>query len=241
MANTVAIIQARMGSARLPGKAMLSLDCTPIIQHVVRRTLSATAIDEAVIATTQKSRDKIIVRYASDDGAKSFRGDEEDVLNRVYQTAHKYNADTIVRLTADNPLLSPDTVDAAINKFERNDAAYVSNKINRTFPSGLDVEVFDSESLRYIETHTTDPYYREHVTPYYRESEEFTSLNIRADEVFNEEHMLDRSEIRLTLDTPDDYELLRKIYANIAYNKILDVRDAIRYIDENGLGNLNID
>lgn len=239
--RTIAVIQARMGSTRLPGKVMLSLDCTPVIQHVVRRTLSADVVDEAVVATTQKDRDGMIARYASKEGAKLFRGDEEDVLGRVYRAAEEYGAGFVVRVTADNPLLSPDTIDSAVRKLERSQADYVSNKIDRTFPSGLDVEAFTFGSLRRVERLTDDPYHREHVTPYYREADEFTSLNMTADEVFNEPYMQGRTDLRLTLDRPDDYELFSSVYENVAYEDTVDVRDAASHIDENGLSELNAD
>jgi spore coat polysaccharide biosynthesis protein SpsF len=239
MDETVAIIQARMGSTRLPGKVMLSLDCTPVIRHVVRRVQSATHIDTVVVATTRKERDEIIVRYSRKEGAETVRGDEEDVLGRMYHAANTFGADTVVRITADNPLLSPDVIDATVTKLVDGDADYVSNKIDRTFPSGLDVEAFTFSSFTDIEQSVGDPYYREHVTPYYRESAEFSVLNVTSDEVFEHEQLRERTDIRLTLDTPDDYELFRRVYEGVEYNDILQVSDAIRYIDQHRLMELN--
>lgn len=230
-----------MGSTRLPGKVMLSLDCVPVIQHVVDRTLSADVVDKVVVATTQKNRDDVVAQYVSRKSAEVFRGDEDDVLGRMFRAAKEYKADTVVRLTADNPLLSPDTIDAAVRKLERTGAEYVSNKIARTFPSGLDVEAFTFDTFTEVERTTEDPYYREHVTPYYRESNEFATLNLDSDEVFDEPFMQNRTDLRLTLDNPDDYELFTEIYENVTYDNIVDVRDAIRYVDENNLGTLNTD
>lgn len=237
--TSVAVIQARMGSSRLPGKVLLSLDCTPVIRHVVRRTLAAATVDVAVVATSQKDRDKIITWHAAEEGAETFQGDEDDVLGRMYQAAGEYDANSVVRITADNPLLSPAAIDAAVMKLNDTDADYVSNKIDQTFPSGLDVEAFTFDSFTRIERQSKDPYYREHVTPYYREFENFTTLNLDADEVFSEGFMRGRTDLRLTLDTPDDYDLFRRIYENVAYEKTVDIRDAVTYLDKNSLSDLN--
>jgi spore coat polysaccharide biosynthesis protein SpsF len=239
MNGTVAIIQARMGSTRLPGKAMLSLNCTPVIRHVVRRVQSATSVEQVVVATSQKERDEIIVRCGSKDGAEVVCGDEDDVLNRMYTAADKYGAGTVVRITADNPLLSPSTIDAAVTNLEERGVDYVTNKLNRTFPSGLDVEAFTFDSFREVEEEAKDPYYREHVTPYYRDSDQFSVLNIESDEVFDDNRLWNRTDLRLTLDTPDDYELFKRVYENVAYDEIVNIGDVIEYIDRNNLGSLN--
>jgi spore coat polysaccharide biosynthesis protein SpsF len=159
----------------------------------------------------------------------------------MYQAATEHGADSVVRITADNPLLSPSAIDTAVRKLNETNADYVSNKIDRTFPSGLDVETFTFDSFTRIERQSEDPYYREHVTPYYREFDEFDTRNLAADEVFDETFMRDRTELRLTLDTPDDYELFRRIYENVEYERIVDIRDAIAYVEENNLQNFNTD
>jgi spore coat polysaccharide biosynthesis protein SpsF len=230
-----------MGSTRLPGKVMLSLDCTPVIQHVVRRTVSTDSIDTTVIATTQKNRDDIITRYSSKEGSRIFRGDEKDVLGRMWGAAKENNADLIVRITADNPLLSPEIIDSTIKKLKNTEADYISNKIDRSFPSGLDVEAFTSDSFKKVENQAENPSHREHVTSYYRNSNKFDLLNITADEVFTEKYMIDRTELRLTLDTPEDYELFSSVYDNVAYRETVNIRDAIQYIDQNGLEGINVE
>lgn len=237
--SCVAVIQARMGSSRLPGKVMLSLNCTPVIRHVVRRTLATASVDVVVVATSRKDRDTIITRHAAEEGAETFRGDEDDVLGRMYRAAKEYGADSVVRITADNPLLSPAAIDAAVLKLNDTGADYVSNKIDRMFPSGLDVETFTFDSFTRIERQTEETYHREHVTPYYRKSDEFNAVNLDTDEVFGEAFMRDRTDLRLTLDTSDDYELFRRIYENVAYEQTVDVRDAVTYVDKNDLGDLN--
>lgn len=239
--RTIAVIQARMGSTRLPGKVMLSLDCTPVIQHIIRRTISASSIDAAVVATTEKDRDNIIASYASEEGAQIFRGDEKDVLGRMYQAAGRHSADAVVRVTADNPLLAPDAIDSAVRKLKNGDAEYVSNKVDRSFPSGLDVEVFTYDSFNKIEKKAEGSHYREHVTPYYFDSGEFKIANLTSDEVFDEPFMQNRTDLRLTLDNPCDYELFKMVYENVPYENVLNAQDAVGYIDRNNIGNMNID
>lgn len=239
--KTIAIVQSRMGSTRLPGKVMLSLDCTPVVRHVVRRCLGAKTVDSVVVATTEKRRDDIVERYAQREGAEIFRGDETDVLGRVYRAGNTFDADMVVRITADNPLTSPAVIDGAVEMATEGGYDYVSNKIDRTFPAGLDVEVFTFDSFETVEQRTDDPYDREHVTPYYRNSGEFELANLQSTDVFDEEFMHDRTELRLTLDTPDDFDLFARVYRNAAYDEILDVREAVRYIDEKNLAELNVD
>jgi spore coat polysaccharide biosynthesis protein SpsF len=220
---------------------MLSLDCTPVIRHVVRRTKCGTPVDDVVVATTKKDRDRIVANYASKEGAEIFRGDEEDVLGRMHDAADKYGADQVVRITADNPLLSPAVIDTSVQKLQQSEFDYVSNKIDRTFPSGLDVEAFTFETFTEIERKVEDSYNREHVTPYYRNSSEYRVSSVESRDVFDEAFLQDRTDLRLTLDTPDDYELLHQVYENVAYDSVMDVRDAVRYIDENDLAKTNTD
>jgi len=239
--NVVAVVQARMGSSRLPGKAMISLACTPIIRHVVRRTKSAGTVDEVVVATAESPPNDIIDHHARRGDASVVRGDEEDVLGRVYAASIEAEADVVVRVTADNPLLSPEALDVAVEKLLHEGVDYVSNKLDRTFPAGLDVEVFTIESFERIDAACEDSYYREHVTPYYRESDSFSTLNLDSGEVFNDESYQDRTNLRLTLDTPTDFELFERIYENVEFDEVLDIRDAIRYVDEAGIGSLNVE
>lgn len=238
--KTVAIIQARMGSTRLPGKVMLSLDCTPTIRHVTRRAQACERVDEVVVATTEKRRDDLVAKYASCEGASIARGDEADVLDRVFQAARVHDADVVVRLTADNPLTPPDVTDAAIQKLREGGHDYVSNKLDRTFPAGFDTEVFTFDSFESVEHRATDEYDREHVTPLYRRSGEFDAATITSQAVYNDPSLHDRTELRLTLDTPADFELFTRLYENVPYDDILDTRDAVRYVDEQGLETLNV-
>jgi len=228
-----------MGSTRLPGKVMLSLNCTPIIQHVTRRVTSCELVDEVVVATTDKRRDDIVEEYARREGADVFRGDESDVLGRVFQAAKSHGADLVVRITADNPLTPPSAIDATIKKVQENGSDYVSNKFDRSFPAGFDTEVCTLESLETVEACAETQRDREHVTTYYRRSDEFDTANITSAEVYSEPRLQERTDLRLTLDTPADFELFTQLYENVPYDGILDIGDAIRYVDEQDLATLN--
>lgn len=239
--KTVAIVQARMGSTRLPGKVMLSLGCTPIIQHVTRRVSSCELVDEVVVATTDKRRDDIVDGYAQREGADVFRGDESDVLGRVFQAAESHGAKLVVRVTADNPLTPPSAIDTTIEKVQNSDYDYISNKIDRSFPAGLDTEVCTFESLETVEANADTQRDREHVTTYYRRSKAFDTASIISSEVYSEPRLQNRTELRLTLDTPADFELFTRLYENVPYDGILDIGDAIQYIDEQDLAALNVE
>lgn len=236
----VAIIQARMGSTRLPGKVMLPLAASHVLTHDVRRVSQAESIDEVVVATSTKTADDIVARYAHRASATVFRGSEDDVLDRMFSAATEADAETVVRITGDCPLIDPDVIDAMVDRLTTKSVDYCSNTFERTFPRGLDAEVFTYESFEHVYENAKEPHHREHVTPYYNEREDlFDYASVTSQEVFEESWMQNRTDLRLTLDEADDYELLRAVYENVNYDDILDVRDAVQYIDENKLYELN--
>lgn len=236
----IATIQARMGSTRLPGKMMLPLDKYHVLTHDIQRAKAAEMIDEVIVATSTETADDIIARYARKAGASVFRGSESDVLNRMFQAAEQANADFVVRITGDCPLITPETIDAVVERLIEINADYSANILHRTFPRGLDVEAFTFESFERVHEDATEPHHREHVTPYYHEhDDEFKLVSVRSDEVFDESWMQNRTDLRLTLDEADDYELLRTVYENVNYDGLLDIRDVVKYIDENELYDLN--
>lgn len=240
MKTTTAVIQARTGSTRLPGKVMYPLDGKHNLQHVIDRTTAATGIDTVIVATSTNPQDDTIAHYAERFGAEVIRGSETNVLSRFEQALDEYEPDILVRVTADCPLLSPTFIDASIKRIQETDAEYVSAGLDRTFPRGTTCETFTADSFKQVIEHSTEPHHREHVTPYYRENPEaFELSNITSDELFEQDWLQDRTDLRLTLDEPADYQLLETVYRNVEYEGILDVRDAIRYIDENGLAEIN--
>ena len=219
----VAIIQARMGSTRLPGKVLLDLAGEPVLARVVNRTERATRLDEIVIATTTKSMDEAIVELCNSRGWAHFRGSEEDVLERYYQAARKYHADIVVRITSDCPLVEPEIIDLVVQEIlEDGLLDYVSNALPpRTFPRGLGVEAMTFKTLERAWQEDKNPAWREHVTPYiYRTPEKF-----RLKAVTNEK---DLSYMRWTIDTWEDLEFIRCIYNHFRHDhfswyKVLDL------------------
>lgn len=238
--KVVTVIQARMGSSRLPGKVMLPLDGRHVLTHDVQRVAASAAVDEVTVATSVKTQDDILARHATRLGVPVYRGSEADVLSRVFEAADTLDAEVVVRVTGDCPLIDPSTITAVTKPVLSGQADYATNIIERTFPRGLDVEAFSFESLEYVQNVATQPHHREHVTPYYRENrDEFAVVNVTSADVFNNPQLNARDDLRLTLDEPADYEVLREIYTNTTYGDILPVQDAIRYVDENSLTDLN--
>jgi spore coat polysaccharide biosynthesis protein SpsF (cytidylyltransferase family) len=184
-----------------------------MLWHVYERATRAELLDEVVIATSTDPRDDAIEAFCQDRGIPCVRGDEADVLDRYYQAATAVDAETIVRLTADCPLLSPPVIDRTVSKYTASDHEYVSNTIEYTHPDGLDVEVFGVDALETAWRDATEPEDREHVTPYIRNSAEFDSLNVEnvldttAYEFLDEETIL-----RWTVDYPEDMEFVREVY-----------------------------
>ena len=168
MSRTVAIIQARTGSSRLPGKVLLPLAGTTVLGFMVTRVKMAKKIDEIIIATTDNA-DDTLSDEAKKLGVSVFRGSENDVLKRFTDAAHNSGAEVIIRLTADCPLMDGDLSMTSIEPFFNSQPYdYFSNVMQRSFPDGLDVEIFTLRSLIHTERECKDPWAREHVTPYMR-------------------------------------------------------------------------
>ena len=205
--RVVAIIQARMGSTRLPGKVLEDLAGEPMLARVTSHTCRAKTLDATVVATTTQLAEDIIVHLCEGRGWPYFRGSEEDALDRYYRAALAFNAAVIVRITSDCPLIEPEIVDRVVNEFLSHypEVEYVSNNLQRTFPLGLDVEVMSFDALEKAWQEDCNPVLREHVTPYLRRHpEKFRTLNVAND--------IDYSYMRWTVDTIEDLTFIRKIY-----------------------------
>jgi spore coat polysaccharide biosynthesis protein SpsF len=204
----VAIIQARMGSTRLPGKVLQDLAGEPMLARVVNRTCRATTLQEVVIATTTSALDDAIVKLCKARDWSWFRGSEEDVLDRYYRAAKEYQADLIVRITSDCPLIDPEVIDQVVKAFlERQpEVDYASNTWpRRTFPRGLDTEVMRIDVLERAWREDSNPAWREHVTPYiYRNPDRFRIHNVLS--------QVDYSAMRWTVDATEDLTFVRQIY-----------------------------
>jgi spore coat polysaccharide biosynthesis protein SpsF len=206
----VAIIQARMGSSRLPGKVLKDIGGEPMLFRVVARTRHAQTIGRVVVATTTDPSDDPVFNFCRRQGFPVFRGDPFDVLDRYYQAATSFGADTVVRLTADCPLIDPAEIDRTVRAFQAAKIDFAANRLpppwKRTTPIGMDTEVVTMAALARAWREADAKYAREHVMPYlYEEPGRFKTLLV--------DHDPDWGELRLTVDTPEDLELVRRIYA----------------------------
>ncbi|MHB8482287.1 MAG: cytidylyltransferase domain-containing protein [Nitrospiria bacterium] len=209
--KTGIIVQARMGSTRLPGKVLLRILGKPLLQLQIERLKRIPEVDQIIIATTLKEEEKPIVELVESlDGVDLFRGSETDVLDRYYQAALFFKLDTVVRITSDCPLIDPEVVYRVLKKYIdlRGKVDYVSNVFPRTYPRGLDTEVFSFKALETAYKESTLSPDREHVTPYiWRQPPQFRLANVSYES--------DLSHLRWTVDMPEDFELINKIYVSI--------------------------
>lgn len=226
--KTVAIIQARCGSTRFPEKVFAEISGHPLIWHVVNRVRASSKVDEVVVATTTNPIDDKLYEWCVSNSVPVNRGSESDVLNRFYETAKKFNADVVVRITADDPFKEPRLIDEAINTLEAESADYVCNNFPPTYPEGTDVEVLTFDALEKQEFNSTSDYEREHVTQYiYHNPQDFKMLNLS-----NEE---DLSYLRWTIDTEKDFEMVRKIYDNLysSDHRIFHMEEILSFLKDN--------
>ena len=206
--KTVAIIQARMSSTRLPGKVLLPIGDTNAIQMIVDRCKANPLIDEVVVATTENEKDKAIQIYCIENKIAFYVGTEENVLDRVYCAAKLYKADIIVDITSDCPFIDLSNLWEYIGPLFSKSMDYVSNVITRTFPDGLDLQVYSFDALNWITKNTYERKYWQHTGwNFTRFTGIFKTLNIQAPKELN------YPEIRITLDTAEDYAVLNLIYA----------------------------
>ena len=219
--KTLAIVQARVGSTRLPGKVLAALGGETVLSRVIRRVRRSALVQEIIVATTVSEKDDAIVAECARIQAQCFRGSEPDVLDRYYKCAKHCAADAVVRITADCPLIDPELVDRTVRAFLKNPSDYASNALVPTYPRGLDVEVFTMAALARAWREATHSYEREHVTPYiYEHPELFRLVSVTAD--------ADYSQYRWTLDTVEDLELLRAIYASFNNRADFGWREVLR-------------
>jgi glutamate-1-semialdehyde 2,1-aminomutase len=217
----IAIVQARMGSSRLPNKVMQLIDGMPMIELLLKRLVRSKEIHQIVVATSVDSKNDSLAVFVRELGFSCERGSENDVLERFIQSARKHQADIIVRITGDCPLVDPDLVDECIRRFKALGVDYFSNINPPTYPDGLDVEVVTLAALERAMQETSKPYDREHVTPYVRESEQFSLGSMEND--------LDLSSMRLTVDEPADLEVVQRVFEyfspdiQFGWRRILDL------------------
>ena len=209
------IIQARMGSSRLPGKTLIKLNqYRTTLDFVVNQLSFSALLDKIVIATTNLEQDNIIETNAKTLGIDCFRGSSDDVLDRYYHCAKKFQINTIVRITSDCPLIDPQIVDRVIRKYQSEDYDYVTNTLSRSYPIGTDVEIFSFEILEKTWQKAILPSEREHVTLFIRNKK----LNFKLGNLKNSKNL---GHLRWTLDRVEDLNLIRKIVVKINKNPIL--------------------
>lgn len=227
--KTVIISQARMTSTRLPGKVLKEVLGKPLLSYQIERLQRVKSADEIVIATTTNRDDDPIVSLADDLGVAVYRGSENDVLLRYYEAAREHNANAIVRVTSDCPLIDPFVIEKVLAFYvdSRGKYDYVANTLQRTYPRGMDTEVFSMTVLATAHQQATQKPEREHVTAYiYRNHEQFRLGNVA--------YSSNESRHRWTVDTAEDFELIKRIIeALYPTNNCFTLEDCLQLLHRN--------
>ena len=226
----IIIIQARMGSTRLPGKVLKEVDGEPLLKFMTNRILDSKLVDKVVIATTLSEKDDVIVNFCEDHDLSYYRGSEHDVLDRYYETAKLYNAKTIIRCTADCQLIDAISIDKTIELYFNSNVDYASNTCPpdlKKYPDGSDVEVFSFTALERAWKETTDLKDREHVTFYFwKRGKDFTNVLLG-----NEENL---GNYRITVDYPEDFIVVERIIKQLKMeNKKGSLKEIINILKQN--------
>lgn len=223
--KVVGIIQARMSSTRLPGKVLRDIGGRTMLARVVRRVRRATLLDKVIVATTTNPVDDAIVAECGRLGVPVFRGDESDVLDRYYRVAEVCGAEAVSRITSDCPLIDPEVIDCVIDTFLDGTFECASNTIVRTYPRGLDVSVMTMTALGRAWREADEPHQREHVTPYINSHPDLFWLHAVRGEG-------DYSDHRWTVDTPEDLEFVRAVYACLDNSDTFGWREVLGVLNQ---------
>jgi glutamate-1-semialdehyde 2,1-aminomutase len=219
--TTVAIIQARMSSARLPGKVLMTLAGQPVLAWVTRAARVIPGIDKVVLATSVEASDDPVAAWCEGAGVDCYRGPLDNVLARYAGAARQYNADIVMRITADCPLLDPAVCGEVLKLLQTSGCDYATNVIPRTWPTGLDCEAMTAKTLFAAEHGATTDRHREHVTPYiYDHPETFSIRNVPCPVPGLEAR-------RWTLDTPEDYAFLSSVVEKLGWSEIPGYRELL--------------
>lgn len=229
-----AIIQARMSSSRLPGKVLMELEGMSMLEHQINRVKRAEMLDKIIVCTSDNETDNLICELCNRIGVDFFRGSLEDVLDRFYETAHYFKIDTVVRLTADCPLIDPGLIDDVVANFLEKKYNYFSNCNPPTYPDGLDVEIFSKEMLILAAKNAKLPSHREHVTP-------FIKKIAGKDKMGNLKSEIDYSKLRWTVDNRSDFVFVQEIFSRLYnYNNAFTWYDVLSLVKQNpDLSNIN--
>lgn len=226
MEKKTIMIQARTDSSRLPNKVLKIIEDKPLLWHVINRAKQVKNVDQVILITTKREIDEKLINIANESQILSFRGDVLDVLNRHYQCALKYNADPIIRITSDCPLIDPVLVDEILEFFLANDYDYVSNTISPTYPDGLDTEIFSFMALKQAADQATLKSEREHMTAYIKN-------NPKRFKLYNYKNEQDYSKFRWTVDEKRDLDFVRRIYLEMSPKKIFSMKDILEIVSKN--------
>lgn len=202
--KTVAIVQARMGSSRLPGKIIKKINGTPMLILLLKRISLAKSLDEIIVAIPKGEKNKILIKLLKN-RFKYYQGSENNVLKRYYDAAKKHSADIIVRITSDNPLTPPELIDKLINKYKKSKFDYVCNAIKPPYPLGFGVEVFNFNILSKLYKVAKNNYDKEHVTSYIKK-------NYKSFKIYSLKNKKRDENLRLTVDVKEDLIVVRKIF-----------------------------
>jgi glutamate-1-semialdehyde 2,1-aminomutase/spore coat polysaccharide biosynthesis protein SpsF len=232
--NIVAIVQARMGSTRLPGKVLADVCGRPMLEHIVSRLRRSRLIDDVIVATSSAQADDPIAEAGAQKNFKVFRGHESDVLDRYYEAAKYARADIVVRITSDCPLIDPEIVDRVLAAFLSEECDYASNTLVCTYPDGLDTEVFSFSALEIAWREGRRAADREHVTPFIRTSRRFRLRNVQSEMGQSTRHL------RWTVDELCDLDFVRAVYTRLGVRECFGWREVLALLDaEPMLGDLN--
>ena len=228
-----AIVQARMGSTRLPGKVLADICGATMLARTVYRTQQAAMLDSVIVATSTETEDDAVLTESEAIGVEVFRGSEQDVLDRYYQAARYQRLDVIVRITADCPLIDPGIIDRVVTAFVERRPDYASNVLERTYPRGLDTECIDAGALGVAWALAKEPYQRTHVTPFFYENpDQFRLVSVKASQ--------DLHGHRWTVDTAADLEFVRAVYGRLMSEPRFSWYDVLAITTEDpGLAELN--
>lgn len=224
--RNIAIIQARVGSSRLPKKILLDLSGKTVLERVYERVKKSTLVDQVVVATTVNKDDLEVVRLCRNANMPVYCGSENDVLDRYYQAAKLFGAKNIIRVTSDCPLIDYRIIDKVIKLHLSKEADYTSNILEETFPDGQDVEVFTFSSLEKAWKEASLLSEREHVTPYIRKNKDIFKLK-------NLKNLENLSDMRWTVDEARDYEFIKKIYEHLYKdNPLFGMEEVLKVLEE---------
>jgi spore coat polysaccharide biosynthesis protein SpsF (cytidylyltransferase family) len=231
--RTVAIIQARLNSERLPGKILADIEGQSMLERVIRRVQMAKKLDETVLATTDRPADDVTAAKGEELGVRVVRGSEDDVLDRYRQAAIEARADHIVRVSADSPFVDAQLIDQTVDVYTRAGSDYASNKLHPSFPLGLDVEIFSRAALERAWKEAKEPFERSHVTYYmYSNPSRFSLVPVTTKP--------DRHTWRWTVDTPDDLEFARTVFEKLGSSNDFSWKDVVLLLtSEPDIANIN--